>query len=224
MQGMKWFSDQFIEFFKELSVNNNKQWFDVHRTVYEQEVKKPFALFVQEMILRIQQDDSTVKIRPADAIMRINNDIRFSKDKSPYKLHVGANISARGKRDLAYPGLYFELAADAIRMYGGSYMPDKEQLLKIREQIAANPSEFKQAYQHDLFRDKFSELLGEKNKRLPEPFNQLMQSEPLIANKQFYYGAEISADWITSPALPEKIMEYYYAGKPVCDFLKESFE
>lgn len=204
-------------------MNNNKQWFDIHRSVYEEEVKKPFALFVQEMILRIQQDDPAVKIRPADAIMRINNDIRFSKDKTPYKLHVGANISARGKRDLAYPGLYFELAADAIRIYGGSYMPDKEQLVKIRDHIAANPEDFKEAYQNVLFKAKFSEILGERNKRLSEPFNQLMLTEPYIANKQFYYGAEIDAVWITSPELPDRIMEYYFAGKPVCDFLKESY-
>lgn len=220
---MKWFNDAFLNFFIELSQNNNKQWFDLNRSIYEKEVKKPFVIFVQEMIQQMNRVDPSILIQPSDAIMRINNDIRFSADKTPYKLHVGANISARGKRDLAYPGLYFEFAADAVRLYGGSYMPEKEQLLSIRNRIANQPAAFHAAYSSPDFVQKFGELQGEKNKRLPAEFQSIFAIEPLIANKQFYYGAELPADTILRDDLTDVIMSYFHAGKPVNDFLRSAF-
>jgi uncharacterized protein (TIGR02453 family) len=220
---MKFFTPSFFEFFEGLSSNNNKPWFDEHRPIYEKEVKKPFSLFVQEMILRIHQEDPAVQIEPKDAIVRINKDIRFSKDKEPYKLHVGAMISAKGKKDKMFPGIYIELAADAIRFYGGCYFLDPIKLQALRSRISEYPEEFRSAYQEKDFKDLFGEIQGEKNKRIPAEFLEAAITEPFIANKQFYFGAELDKSLILSDNLADELMRYYRASRKLNDFFQEAF-
>ncbi|HNR54889.1 MAG TPA: DUF2461 family protein, partial [Flavobacteriales bacterium] len=85
---MAWFTNDFNDFFKDLAKNNNKEWFDANRKRYEASVKEPFTAFVAEAIKRIGKHDKAVRIEPKEAIFRINRDIRFSKDKTPYKLNA----------------------------------------------------------------------------------------------------------------------------------------
>jgi hypothetical protein len=105
-QRMTCFTTDFNAFFMDLAKNNNKEWFDANRKRYESSVKKPFHAFVGEAIQRIGKLDRTVAIEPKEAIFRINRDIRFSKDKTPYKLSCSAIISPAGRKDHAVPGLY----------------------------------------------------------------------------------------------------------------------
>lgn len=217
---MRYFNPSLLKFFNELSKNNSTAWFNENRKTYEKEVKKPFADFVEGMIKRIQKVDKDVQIKPADAIMRINKDIRFSKDKTPYNTHVAANISAYGKKDKSYPGFYFQLAPEEIKIYGGAYMVENDTLQHIRNHIANNLKSFSAVYNDKAFTEKFGKIEGEKNKRIPAEFQAASEKEPLIANKQFYYSASLKPGLITAEDLPEKLMEYYLAGKKVNDFLK----
>lgn len=116
---MSFFVKDFIDFFSELEKNNNKVWFDENKKRYEKYVKIPFIEFVTEIIIRVQEDDSLVNINAKEAIFRINRDVRFSNDKSPYKSHTSAAISAGGKKDFAYPGIYLELSHKGLGVYGG---------------------------------------------------------------------------------------------------------
>jgi uncharacterized protein (TIGR02453 family) len=221
---MTYFNTEFIRFFKNLAKNNNKEWFDTNRKIYEKEIKKPFTAFVDEMISRIREYEPEINIKPSDAIMRINKDIRFSKDKTPYNTHVAANISVYGKKDKSYPGFYFQLSPENISIYGGSYMVDVPVLKNIRTCIADNIQEFKAAYTSTTFTEKFGTIQGEQHKRIPPEFQDAAQKEPLIANKQFYYSATLKPDTITSDMLAETLMEYYTAGKKVNDFLRKALE
>jgi uncharacterized protein (TIGR02453 family) len=151
--------------------------------------------------------------------MRINKDIRFSKDKTPYNTYVAANISVYGKKDKSYPGFYFQLSHDKIEMFGGAYMAEPPALQILRTSIAENLKEFSAAYNDKKFKEKFGTIKGEQHKRVPEEFQSIVSKEPLIANKQFYYNAEIKDDIVTKDELPETLMEYYLAGKKVNDFL-----
>lgn len=217
---MSYFNTSFLKFFKELSKNNTTEWFNENRKTYEKEVKKPFSDFVEEMINRIQKYEPEVQIKPSDAIMRINKDIRFSKDKTPYNTHVAANISAYGKKDKSYPGFYFQLSPEGIMIYGGAYIVENTTLQNIRNHIADNLKGFSTAYNDKVFKANFGKIQGEQNKRIPTEFQAVSEKEPLIANKQFYYSASLKSDIITSDELPDKLMEYYHAGKKVNDFLK----
>ena len=216
---MSFFNPAFTEFFIQLSKNNTTQWFNDNRKTYENEVKKPFSIFVAEMINRIRRYELNIEIKPADAIMRINKDIRFSKDKTPYNTHVAANISVFGKKDKSYPGFYFQLSHDKIQMFGGAYSVEPATLQVLRNHIAKNLNEFAAAYSDKNFRQKYGTIQGEQHKRVAEEFQSIVAQEPLIANKQFYYNAEIKADIVTRDELPDTLMDYYLAGKGVNDFL-----
>ncbi len=221
---MNYFTPAYLDFFKELSVNNHKAWFDEHRSRYENDVKKPFNRFIQDFIFRIHLVDPKVQIEPKDAIVRINRDIRFSKDKAPYKLHMGAIISPLGKRDKMYPGIYIELAADAIRFFGGCYFLDTKMLHAVRSLMAESPHEFREAYTEPSFVELFGTLQGEKNKRIPPEFAEAFRTEPLIAGKQFYFGTELENSLITHENLLDELMNYYHASRKINAFLEKAFE
>lgn len=211
---MAWFTNDFNAFFKDLAKNNNKEWFDANRKRYEASVKKPFEDFVAEAIKQVARHDKNVRIEPKEAIFRINKDIRFSKDKTPYKLNKSAIISAAGRKDHSTPGIYFELGPESVKFYGGAYEPDKEQLEKIRTAILRDPKGFRKTIEDKAFTALFAGVSGEKNKVLPAEFKGAVAKEPLIANKQFYVAAERPAKLVADPKLMEHLMEHYLAMRP----------
>jgi len=216
---MAWFSPDFNMFFIELAPNNNKEWFDANRKRYELSVKEPFEAFVAEVIKQVAKVDPKVNITPREAIFRINRDVRFSKDKAPYKSRMSAVVAAGGRKDHSSGGIYFEIGPENVAFYGGQYMPDKDQLQRIREHITANLAQFKKLRTANAFVDRFGEIQGEKNKIVPKEFKEALAKEPLIANKQFYFMAELPPKNVTSPKLVELLMEHYKAMKPMNDFL-----
>jgi uncharacterized protein (TIGR02453 family) len=216
------FNRKFLDFFRKLSQNNNKVWFDKNRSTYETEVKAPFKELVNEMILRINQEDPDLDIEAKDAIFRINRDIRFSKDKTPYKTNVSANIARGGRKSHNVPGFYIHFGFDSAVIAGGVHAPDKEGLYKIRAKIAKSPDEFSRLLEDPDFKESFGTILGEKNKRIPKEFESSAASQPLIANKQFFYWAELEPEFVIKPNLPDLLMEYFHAGKGVSDFLNEA--
>lgn len=216
---MAWFTPDFNRFFIDLAPNNNKEWFDANRKRYEENVKEPFEAFVAEVIKRVAQVDPKVAITPREAIFRINRDVRFSKDKAPYKTRMSAVVAAGGRKDHSSGGIYFELGPENVALYGGQYMPDKEQLQHIREHIAANLTQFRKLRTAKAFVDHFEEIQGERNKVVPKEFKEALISEPLIANKQFYFMAELPPKTVTDPKLVDILMEHYKAMKPMNDFL-----
>lgn len=213
---MHWFTDGFNRFFKDLAKNNNKEWFDANRKRYEAEVKEPFAAFVEAAIAQIRQHDKAVDIEAKDAIFRIHRDVRFSKDKTPYKLEASAIISPAGRKDHTVPGIYFALGPEAVKFYGGCYMPDKPQLERIRTAILRDGKGFRKAVAGKAFADLFPDgVQGERNKVLPAEFKAAVAKEPLIANKQFYVGAELPAKLVVDPKLMELLVEHFQAMRPL---------
>ena len=220
---MIYFEEDFLDFFKQLAANNNKDWFDENRKRYENIVREPFKIFVAEVISEINKDDETINIEAKDAIFRINRDIRFSKDKTPYKLHVGAVISQLGRKDKSIPGIYFELGPEYIGVFGGAWSPDKIQLEKIRKYIGANLDEFENLITSKTFLSHFPDgVKGDRNKRLTKEMLEIAQKQDLVFNKQFYYQAFINPNEIAKDKLLEIIMEHYFASKPLKNFLSRA--
>ena len=112
------FSPDFFEFFIELSMNNQKTWFDLNRKRYEEKVKAPFLEFVTTLIDRMSLIDSDFNgIVPKECIFRINKDIRFSKDKTPYKSFCSASIHVGGRKSMFPGGMYIEIGAESCGVY-----------------------------------------------------------------------------------------------------------
>lgn len=219
---MYYFTSEYLDFFKELAANNHREWFHANKKRYEAHVKKPFHHFISDLIAEVQKDDASVDMEAKDAIFRINRDVRFAKDKSPYKLHMSAVISPGGRKDKSIPGLYIECSPEKLGIYGGAWGPDKTQLTAIRHAIAHHPDIFSKVKGNKDFVKHFGEIQGEKNVRLPKEFQEASQSEELISNKQFYFFTHLPADTILKESLMETVLEYYQASKPVNTFLREA--
>lgn len=222
---MKYFSPDFNQFFKELAANNHKDWFDINRKRYEKEIKDPFKAFVTDLIERIRTHEPSIQIEAKDAIFRINKDIRFSKDKTPYKLHMGAVVSPLGRKDRTNPGIYVQLGPEDVRVYGGIYTADKEQLQKVRTAIASDLKGFQKAISAPSFVETYGgEIHGEKNKVLPKELKEAAQEQPIIFNKNFYYFTKMDADMVESDQLLDIVMKHYEAAKPVREFLRNALQ
>jgi uncharacterized protein (TIGR02453 family) len=216
---MAWFTPDFNRFFKELAANNNKDWFDANRERYLTSVKQPFEVFVAEVIARVAKLDPQVRIEPKEAIFRINRDVRFSRDKAPYKLIRSAIVSPAGRKDHGIPGIYFQLGPEATEFYGGAYMPDRDEVHRIRARIAKDLRKFKSLREAPAFVKHVGSIQGEVNKVLPAEFKAAAAKEPLLFNKQFYYGAQLPARTVIDPKLADILIEHYVAMRPMNRFL-----
>lgn len=217
---MAFFEPDFLQFFIELAPNNHKDWFDSNRKRYEQVVKKPFANFIQHMIGRMAELDPSFKdLEPKDCIFRINRDIRFSKDKSPYKLMYSAVIAPGGKKSRAINGVYLEFGPEHVRVYGGVYEVNKEEIHQIRQGILENRAKFKSIYSADPFKSVYGSILGEKNKMLPKEFKPFAAEEPLLYNKQWYFYTQFDPITVLDEKLDDIILDSFLAGREVEEFL-----
>jgi uncharacterized protein (TIGR02453 family) len=218
---MSYFTEGYLKFFRGLEKHNDKKWFDANKAWYENDVKRPFTAFVEEVIARIRAVDPAVTLEAKNAIFRINRDIRFSKDKRPYKTHMAAHISAAGRNNYEEPGFYLQLGA-GMMVGGGAYMVETGNIYKIRKAIAGDLQKFNALLNEKDFKKKYGTLQGEQNKVLPPEFKELASKQPLLANKQFYYMAELEAQTILKKNLTEIVMQYYLAGKRVNEFLRRA--
>ena len=219
---MAWFEKEFITYFEELEMNNNRDWFHQNKNRYEKYVKEPFFDFIAAMIARIQNDDARYAIHPKDAIFRINRDIRFSPDKRPYKTAASAIISPGGRKNFAVPGIYFEFKAQGIQFYGGAHHLEKDQLERVRKMITTDPEGFNRIINNKTFKSHFGEVLGEKYKRLPSELTLEAEKQPILYNKNFYFGKKLAAEELLHDDLFDKIYELYLAGKPFNNFFAEA--
>lgn len=219
---MAFFNQDYIDFFIELGANNHKEWFDENRKRYESNVRDPFKAFVNHLISEISKNHPEYKhLESKHCMFRINRDIRFSKDKTPYKTNLSALITPEGKSKHAAKGVYFELSPEHVRVYGGIYEVDKDGLYFIREGIANQLDAFKKLYNDKKFANTFGELRGEKNKIIPKEFKEAGEQEPLIYNKQWYYFAEYGPEYILRDDLDRIIINDFETGQPLQNFFQQ---
>ena len=217
---MTYFNSEYLEFFKTLAANNHKEWFDAHRATYVKSVKEPFANFIDNLITETSKIDAEIAITHKEAIFRVNRDVRFSRDKTPYKLRMSAIISKYGRKDKSYPGLYVELGPEKLGIYGGLFRPSTQELRKIRQLIVDNIDLFNNLVTDKNFTILFGAIKGKKNKRIAKEFMDKASHQPLLFNKQWYYTASLSSDVITSNTLMQTILAHFSAMQGLNNFFK----
>lgn len=215
------FSQSYIQFFQDLAVNNNTAWFNENKKTYEKDVKKPFETFVEKIIQEIHQITPEILIEPKDAIFRINKDIRFSADKSPYKTEMSAVISKLGKKGNPCPGLYLNLGAEKVIIGSGLKFLEKQQLNEVRHHIVNNLEIFEAIIHDKNFKSAFGEVQGDKIKRLPEEFKEATERQALLFNTSFLAMAELTASEIIKPDFTEQVINLYKLTLPLAAFFKE---
>ena len=146
-----------VDFLKKLKKNNNREWFSTNKHLYE-DAKTDFDTFVYELIQEIGEYDETIAhLQPKDCTFRIYKDVRFAKDKTPYKTNFGAAIQEGGRKS-GVAGYYLHVQPGEFFLAGGLYMPEADKLLKIRNSIAANYDEFFEIVRNKEFKKFFKSI------------------------------------------------------------------
>lgn len=215
-----------LKFLKDLKKNNNKPWFDANRKRYE-EAKKDFETFIQQVIDGFGKKDKAIAgIKAKDCLFRINRDIRFSKDKSPYKTNFGASINKDGRKAFSSAGYYFHLEPGQCFLGGGIYQPMPDALKKVRQEIDYNFDEFKKI----IGSKKFKAVYGDLDKsdefllsRVPKGYEPDNAAAEYLRLKSYIALAPLSDADITSKTLLKKTTDAFETLHPLVDFINESF-
>lgn len=213
----------FLDFFRELAQNNHKEWFDANRKRYESNVKKPFENLVADVIERARKYDPDLTLSAKDAIFRINRDIRFSKDKTPYKLNRTAIISPYGRKDKTTPGFYLYVGPDKVMMGGGAYEVPTADLANLRNALQHNYDLFNSLITEPKFKKAFGAIQGEEHKRLPKELGiEADNGKPLLYKKQLFFMGELPAATCERDDFSEIVEEHIKTAMPVISFLREA--
>jgi len=173
-----------IDFLSQLEKNNNRDWFNANKSLYLT-AKTDFEIFVNKLIPQIHNFDPTIgSITAKECVFRIFRDVRFSKDKSPYKTNMGGFIGKGGRKG-GSAGYYLHLDMNQSFIAGGMYMPPSDKLKKVRQEIMYNVDEFKSIIHKPAFQKTFGQIEGEKLKRPPKDFPDEFPDIELLKFKSF---------------------------------------
>jgi uncharacterized protein (TIGR02453 family) len=208
------FPKDMITFFRGLARNNSREWFTAHKEVFEEKVHRPMielAGLVNDALRRFAVDN--VVANPAKALYRVYRDTRFSKDKTPYKTHIGVTYPRAGLPKHAGAGFYFSVAHDEVEVAGGVYMPEPEQVSAIRRAIAADGVGFSKVMEDRPLQKQMGPLLGEKLKRLPKDWDTQADAPAAeyLKFKQFYWYITLPAELALGPKILDVVVERFRA-------------
>jgi uncharacterized protein (TIGR02453 family) len=217
---------QTLKFLSGLKKNNNKDWFDKHRVQYEA-ARIDFSNFIQLLIDELQQLDPTITgLSSRDCMFRINRDIRFSKDKRPYKSNFGASIK-RGGRKSGFAGYYFHCEPGQSFAGGGLWMPEAAQLKKLRQEIDYNWEEFQQIIKEKSFKKTFGDLyLGDELRlsTMPKGYEKDNPAAAYLKLKCFIAETTFADEELTRSGLHKKTIAAFKALQPLLHFINRSLD
>jgi uncharacterized protein (TIGR02453 family) len=209
-----------LDFLSAINCNNNRDWFISNRPAYL-ESKVNFESFVQNIINEIIKFEPIMKgLEAKSCVFRINRDIRFSNDKSPYKSHFGAFIVQGGKKNGdKFAGYYFHIEPGKSIMAGGAYTPPAPWLSAIREKISDSPDEFIKITKAKDFLKYFGSVDGEKLKTAPKGYPKDHPNIELLKLKSYLVVNEATDKLVLSSDFQDYVISVFKAMKPLNDYL-----
>jgi uncharacterized protein (TIGR02453 family) len=209
-----------LEFLRKLRRNNNRAWFEQHKQEYEELVKLPMQSLIASLQPLVEMFAPEYDLNPRKALFRIYRDVRFSKDKTPYKTHVAAHVVLRGKaKGTEGSGFYLHIEPGNVFLGAGIYMPTSEDLKKIRTAIDEKPEEFLSILKNRLFKKTFTTLEGEKGKRPPQGYRHDHPMLEWLRYKQFYVWLEWPERECYNRVFIKKVARVYKTALPLVRFL-----
>jgi uncharacterized protein (TIGR02453 family) len=211
-----------VDFLQELRANNNKAWFDSNRSRYDA-LRSDFLADVTAIVEGVTGfDDKLGDISPSASLFRINRDIRFSKDKTPYKTTFSAMLVPGKKSAHGQPGYYFHIDADdELMAAGGAYMPETPVLAQMRRAIANDPAGFDKIVRKSLG-DVFPELGGEKLKSTPKEFGADHPAAEYLRHKGYILFSTVEASSLSGSAVVDHVLSRFRAASPLVRFLRDT--
>jgi uncharacterized protein (TIGR02453 family) len=213
-------SDVFV-FLNELRENNNKEWFDANRKRYEtikQNITHVAEILINEIV---KFDKSVAGLQAKDCIFRINRDVRFSADKSPYKTNSGVFVCPGGKNSWN-AGYYLHIEPCGSFIGGGIYMPGSKVLKVLREEIFHNYNDFLEIVKAKEFTAQFDEFYGEKLKTKPKGFPEDFAGLEYLKLKHLTVVKNLSEQVMTSEKLLDEIQKVFAALYPLNRFINQA--
>ncbi len=227
------FQPEGIQFLADLAENNDRAWFQPRKADYERLLKEPLAALIATLAERFEARGIPLLADPARSPFRIYRDVRFSKDKSPYKTNLGASFPWVGEQaadadggprshtgNIHSSGGYFHLSPGEIFVGGGIWRPEKPWLDAFRRRIADDPTGFRRLLDESRFKETFGEIGGgEVLQRIPQGFAADHPEAGLLKLKDVTFGRRLSDDQAASPGLPDVIADSFEVALPVMRYL-----
>jgi uncharacterized protein (TIGR02453 family) len=221
------FPKDFFAFFQELKPHNERSWFEANKQRFRDSVQAPISTFIAAMAPQLRQVSKhfTADPRPnGGSMFRIYRDVRFSKDKRPYKEHAACHFRHALGRDVHAPGFYMHFAPDDVFFGGGLWTPEADPLARVRTAIATSPAAWRRATAGRDFLARFGEVKGAGLTRPPRGFDP---EHPLIEDlkrKSFYAMQRVRPGMAQSPNLVEEVSGAFRAIAPLMRFLCGALE
>jgi uncharacterized protein (TIGR02453 family) len=216
------FTQATLNFLSDLSQNNNREWFTANRPRYDA-AKRELENVVGLLLNRVGEFESLPNTQPKDCIFRINRDVRFSKNKDPYKSNLSAAIGPGGRHS-GRIDFYFHIQPNGQSLLGaGMWNPTPKQLAAFRQELDFNPARLTDIIQDKNFRAYFPEIWGESLKKIPKGFSEENPNADLLKRKQLFFMHKFTDEAVTSPDFIENILTGCRLIKPYCDFLNTIF-
>jgi uncharacterized protein (TIGR02453 family) len=213
---------QILSFLSDLKANNNREWFEDNKARYKESYAN-FLDLVQSVIDGVGKfDEDIIHLDPKKCAYRIYRDIRFSKDKTPYKTHFGAEMAPGGRRS-GLAGYYIHLEPGGSIVAGGIWHPPAENLGKIRQEIDYNGSQLKKIIQSRKFIDVYGEIRGDKLKKAPKGYDPDHEDIELLKFKDYLAYTSLKDSTVKGKNYLGTVVEYFEVLKPFNDFLNEAF-
>ncbi|MFN5477690.1 MAG: DUF2461 domain-containing protein [Sphingobacteriales bacterium] len=213
-----------LTFLRKLKKNNNKAWFDENRALYET-AKKEIEELVEAIISSFGKTEPAIAhLTPKDCLFRINRDVRFSKDKSPYKTNFGISITSGGKKS-PLAGYYLHIEPDEGFVGGGLWMPGAPVLSAVRQEIDYNLDEFSVLLKASSFKKQYAALYTGKDvslSRVPKGYEADNLAAEFLKLKSYLAMKKLDNKEMESPQFVKQVCEAFKALKPVIDFLNRA--
>lgn len=203
-----------FHFLHQLKENNNREWFASNKKVFQVEEQHAKAFFMA-VYADLEKIDNLDKMQ----VFRIYRDVRFSKDKSPYKNHfsVGFNRS----KPLLRGGMYLHIEDNASFVGGGFWEPNAADLFRIRKEIEVDASELRAIISEENFQKYFKTLQGEELKTAPRGFDKTHPAIDLLRKKQFLLTRRFSNDEVLSANFKDEVIASFKAMRPFFDYMSD---
>lgn len=209
---------QVYTFLNKLAKNNNREWFNEHKDEYV-EAHGSMIAFADELLALMKSHDEIETPTGKKALFRIYRDVRFSKDKSPYKNHFSGSFK-RASQHLR-GGYYFHIAPGNSMIACGFFQPNKEDLLRIRQEIANDAEPLRAIINGKQFKETFGGLEGETLKTAPKGFDKEHPDIDLLRYKSYYVTAKFKDEEVFSTEFAQNIANKFQSLRPYLDYFSE---
>ena len=213
------FPPQALTFFRGLARNNDREWFLPRKQVFEDCVRRPMIEAVEALNDAMREYAPDYVTDPDKAIYRIYRDVRFSRNKAPYKTQIGASFRRRGLERHASAGDDFHVSHKEVAVGGGIYMPTPETLRAVRAHLGRDPDEFRRISASRAIRKTLGEVQGEQLSRVPKGFLPDHPAADLLRYKQWLLYVELDPGIAATPKLFTEVNQRFKAMAPWIEFL-----